>query len=112
MSLSVLSFLFKCFLCKQGNSLNNLMCSPCLYTTASFSDEDNTQTAVSCVEDCQLELDQMSQMANEEILKVEQKYNTARKPAYEQRNKYIKKISGFWAKVVRFSFKYLGNTAV
>jgi len=66
---------------------------------SSFSDEDNTQTAVSCVEDCQLELDQMSQMANEEILKVEQKYNTARKPAYEQRNKYIKKISGFWAKV-------------
>ena len=49
-------------------------------------------------------LDNLNEIASEEILKVEQKYNQQRKPYFEQRSELIKKITNFWVTVVNFWF--------
>ena len=38
----------------------------------------------------------MNEKASEEILKVEQKYNTLRRPFFDKRNEIIKRIPKFW----------------
>lgn len=48
----------------------------------------------------QSSLDNLNEIASEEILKVEQKYNQQRKPYFEQRSELIKKIANFWVTVV------------
>jgi template-activating factor I len=48
----------------------------------------------------QTDLDSMNEVASEEILKVEQKYNQLRKPHFEKRNELIKQIPNFWVTVV------------
>ena len=54
------------------------------------------------IEGCQAGIEELNKRANDEILKVEQKYNKLRQPVYARRNTYIDKISGFWATVVRY----------
>jgi len=61
--------------------------------------EDDDQNALTSMEECQTVIDALTQQANDEILKVEQKFNKLRKPNYQRRNKHIKKIDGFWATV-------------
>lgn len=62
-------------------------------------EEDEIDGSIASMKECQVEIDQLTQKANDEILKVEQKYNRLRKPAYLRRNKYIRKLHGFWADV-------------
>ena len=55
----------------------------------------------------QTELDKLNEVASEEILKVEQKYNQMRKPHFEKRNELIKQIPNFWVTVVCKVFKQI-----
>jgi template-activating factor I len=50
----------------------------------------------------QNQIDSLNEEASEEILKVEQKYNSKRKPHFEKRTSLIKKIPHFWVTVVSF----------
>ncbi|XP_052888286.1 protein SET isoform X1 [Anopheles moucheti] len=52
--------------------------------------------ALELVDGCQNSIDALNEQASEEILKVEQKYNELRKPHYQRRNDYIKRVSNFW----------------
>ncbi|XP_035895418.1 protein SET [Anopheles stephensi] len=52
--------------------------------------------ALEAVDSCQNDIDALNEQASEEILKVEQKYNEKRKPLYQKRNEYIKRIPTFW----------------
>ena len=44
----------------------------------------------------------MNENASEEILKVEQKYNTLRQPYFKKRSDLIAKIPNFWVTAVSF----------
>lgn len=55
-----------------------------------------TQKALEEIDSCQNEIDQLNEKASEEILKVEQKYNSLRKPLFEKRNEIISRIPNFW----------------
>lgn len=61
--------------------------------------QSEVEAAVNGMKECQVVIDELTQNANDEILKVEQKYNKLRKPEYSKRNNFIKKIDGFWADV-------------
>ncbi|KAL7076313.1 hypothetical protein ACQ4LE_004173 [Meloidogyne hapla] len=58
-----------------------------------------TQKALEELDNVQNALDNLNEIASEEILKVEQKYNQQRKPYFEQRSELIKKIANFWVTV-------------
>nr|CAD2139168.1 unnamed protein product [Meloidogyne enterolobii] len=58
-----------------------------------------TQKALEELDNVQSALDNLNEIASEEILKVEQKYNQQRKPYFEQRSELIKKITNFWVTV-------------
>uniref|UniRef100_A0A1I7U625 Nucleosome assembly protein n=1 Tax=Caenorhabditis tropicalis TaxID=1561998 RepID=A0A1I7U625_9PELO len=58
----------------------------------------------------QHQLDVMSEKAAEEILKVEQTFNTKRKPIYEKRKKLTTKIDNFWQ--TAFLNHHLLSTAI
>jgi len=58
--------------------------------------DKDTQAALEEIDTCQNDIDAMNEKASEEILKVEQKYNTLRKPFFDKRNEIIKKIPKFW----------------
>lgn len=58
--------------------------------------DKETQKALEEIDSCQNEIDSMNEKASEEILKVEQKYNTLRKPFFDKRNEIIKNIPKFW----------------
>jgi len=58
--------------------------------------DKETQAALEEIDTCQNDIDAMNEKASEEILKVEQKYNTLRKPFFDKRNDIIKKIPKFW----------------
>lgn len=57
------------------------------------------QKALEELDKVQTDLDSMNEVASEEILKVEQKYNQLRKPHFEKRNELIKQIPNFWVTV-------------
>ncbi|CAA7043268.1 unnamed protein product [Microthlaspi erraticum] len=48
------------------------------------------------LQEIQDDLEKINEQANDEILKVEQKYNVIRKPVYDKRNEAIKSIPDFW----------------
>jgi template-activating factor I len=58
--------------------------------------DKDTQAALEEIDTCQNEIDAMNEKASEEILKVEQKYNTLRRPFFDKRNEIIRKIPKFW----------------
>ena len=58
------------------------------------------QSNLAEIEGCQSDIEALNKKANDEILKVEQKYNKLRQPVYTRRNTYINKIPGFWVTVV------------
>ncbi|XP_072176836.1 protein SET-like [Diadema setosum] len=61
-----------------------------------YPDKENQQ-AIEEIDNVQNEIDNLNEMASEEILKVEQKYNTLRQPFFEKRAKLIEKIPHFWS---------------
>ncbi len=75
-----------------------------MFSLYSASLDGTEATAVAGMEHCQVEINALTQQANDEILKVEQRFNKLRKPAYIKRSNHIKKISGFWATVVSSFF--------
>lgn len=48
------------------------------------------------VEDIQTQIGKLNELASEEILKVEQKFNKLRRPHFEKRNALLKEIPNFW----------------
>uniref|UniRef100_U5ESV7 Putative perinuclear region of cytoplasm n=1 Tax=Corethrella appendiculata TaxID=1370023 RepID=U5ESV7_9DIPT len=52
--------------------------------------------ALEQIDSVQNEIDALNEKASEEILKVEQKYNSLRKPFFQKRSEIIKKIPSFW----------------
>lgn len=48
------------------------------------------------VEDIQSQISKLNELASEEILKVEQKFNKLRRPHFEKRNLLLKEIPNFW----------------
>ena len=61
---------------------------------------DEQHKALDRVAEIQGVIDDLNEQASEEILKVEQKYNQARKPHFQERAEIIKKIPAFWATTV------------
>lgn len=55
--------------------------------------------AIEEIDSVQNQLEDLSDQASQEILKVEQKFNALRKPHYEKRAQVISKIPNFWATV-------------
>ena len=66
---------------------------------------EDSQEIVEQIGAVQNQIDALNEQASEEILKVEQKYNSLRKPHFEQRTELINKISKFWLTVVSFSVR-------
>ena len=72
------------------------------------SDEDDhgdgmdeaTRQALSDIDECQKELDELNEKASKEILQVETKYNKLRKPYYDKRAAVIEKIPNFWVNAI------------
>ncbi|KAH9491678.1 hypothetical protein Btru_031195, partial [Bulinus truncatus] len=54
------------------------------------------QEAIKQIDEVQNEIDKLNENASEEILKVEQKYNTLRQPYFKKRSDLIAKIANFW----------------
>lgn len=54
------------------------------------------QEAIEQIDEVQNEIDRLNESASEEILKVEQKYNTLRQPYFTKRSDLIGKIPAFW----------------
>jgi len=54
---------------------------------------------VQSLETIQDEIEKLNDEATEEILQVERKYNTKRKPYYKRRNEIIREIPDFWLRV-------------
>ena len=52
--------------------------------------------ALDKIDSCQNEIDAINEKASEEILQIEQRYNTLRRPFYIQRSEIIKNIPTFW----------------
>ena len=72
-----------------------------LFCLLSASDVDEyIQANLANINDCQTEIDTLNKNANDEILKVAQKYNQLRQPIYTRRNKHIDLIPFFWSTVV------------
>lgn len=61
--------------------------------------EDESE-ALEAIDSCQNEIDALNETASEEILKVEQKYNSLRKPFFAKRNEIIKRIPSFWVTAI------------
>lgn len=61
--------------------------------------EDESE-ALEEIDSCQNEIDALNEKASEEILKVEQKYNSLRKPFFQKRNEIIQRIPSFWVTAI------------
>lgn len=61
--------------------------------------EDVQQETIENIDKIQNEIDNLNELASEEILKVEQSYNKLRKPHYEKRASLISQIKNFWVTV-------------
>ena len=55
-----------------------------------------TQKVLEQIDQVQGEIDSLNEKASEEILKVEQKYNSLRKPFFDKRNELVRDIPNFW----------------
>ncbi|KAH7729297.1 SET protein [Aphelenchoides avenae] len=58
--------------------------------------EKKATKALEEIDQVQTEIDGLNEQASEEILKVEQKYNSLRKPHFEKRTNLIRNINNFW----------------
>ena len=77
----------------------NLLCSiSCIF----YSSDKEQQEAIEQIDEVQNEIDKLNENASEEILKVEQKYNTLRQPYFKKRSDLIAKIPNFWVTAVSF----------
>ncbi|KAI9555585.1 hypothetical protein GHT06_018100 [Daphnia sinensis] len=54
------------------------------------------QAALEEIDDCQSQIDSLNEQASEEILAVEVRFNTLRKPHYSKRAEIIAKVPRFW----------------
>lgn len=52
------------------------------------------------IDDCQSQIDSLNEMASEEILAVEVRFNELRKPHYNKRAEIIAKVPRFWITTV------------
>uniref|UniRef100_H2Z757 Uncharacterized protein n=1 Tax=Ciona savignyi TaxID=51511 RepID=H2Z757_CIOSA len=68
-------------------------------THSSIDLDEAAQASLAFIEDCQSDIDKLNQKANDEILRVEQKYNKLRQPVYTRRSNYINRVPHFWATV-------------
>lgn len=64
-----------------------------------FENDAKQQEIIDEIDGIQNSIDELNEDASEEILKVEQKYNSLRQPFYEERAKEIQKIDKFWVTV-------------
>lgn len=64
---------------------------------------DDESEALEMIDSCQNEIDALNERASEEIIRIEKKYNTLRKPLFEKRNIIINKIPNFWVTTVSFT---------
>lgn len=58
------------------------------------------QAALEEIDDCQSQIDSLNEQASEEILAVEVRFNTLRKPHYSKRAEIIAKVPRFWITAV------------
>jgi template-activating factor I len=58
------------------------------------------QAALEEIDDCQSQIDSLNEQASEEILAVEVRFNTLRKPHYSKRAEIIAKVPRFWITTV------------
>ncbi|XP_057581651.1 dynamin-3 isoform X4 [Hippopotamus amphibius kiboko] len=68
-------------------------------TSASLNlpkEEKEQQEAIERIDEVQNETDRLNEQANEQILKVERKYNELRQPYFQKRSELIAKIPNFW----------------
>lgn len=70
-------------------------------TEKSLYDEE-TQSALDELDKYENELDSINELASNEILQIEQKYNKLRKPIFEKRQEVIAKLPHFWVTAVSF----------
>lgn len=66
-------------------------------------DDARYQAALEEIDDCQSQIDSLNEQASEEILEVEVRFNTLRKPHYSKRAEIIAKVPRFWITTVTFS---------
>lgn len=69
----------------------------------SISDDPQCQKALEEIDDCQSQIDSLNEQASEEILAVEVRYNSLRKPHYTKRAEIISKVPHFWVTAVRIA---------
>lgn len=62
-------------------------------------EDSSTEDRVQALETIQDDIEKLNDEATEEILQVERKYNTKRKPYYKRRNEIIREIPDFWLRV-------------
>lgn len=62
------------------------------------------QAALEEIDDCQSQIDSLNEQASEEILAVEVRFNTLRKPHYTKRAEIIAKVPRFWITTVTTHF--------
>ena len=63
-------------------------------------DEEAIIQALEQVETIQDKLESLNDEASERVLEVEKEYNRLRRPHYRERSALLRKIPGFWSKVV------------
>ena len=68
--------------------------------------DTQSQAALEKIVTIQQEIDKLNELASEEILHVEQKYNQLRKPHYQKRAELAQQIPEFWSTTVSFN-KYV-----
>lgn len=66
----------------------------------STEDDARYQAALEEIDDCQSQIDSLNEQASEEILSVEVRFNTLRKPHYNKRAEIIAKVPRFWITTV------------
>jgi len=57
---------------------------------------ESQQEAIERIDEVQSDIDRLNESCSDEILKVEQKYNSLRLPHFQKRSEYISKIPNFW----------------
>jgi hypothetical protein len=63
--------------------------------------DEKVQKVLDSIATVSEEIDAEEQKMNREIIKLEAKYNAAKRPFYEKRSKLLRDIPGFWKQAVR-----------
>lgn len=67
--------------------------------------DEETHTTLDEIDKCETDLDAINDLASNEILEIEQKYNKLRKPIYDKRQEVIAKLPQFWLTCVSLVIK-------